>query len=161
MNCYLQNFIKKILSCITRYYSCLATYEKEVTVPPLLLQSGLTLRLDFGEAKTAAQVGPRLQALLEAPVRDAAVVYVNDRRAGSVWCPPFSLDVTGLLKPGQNRIRILVGNTAINYMSGHALPNYRLLNLKYGERFQPQDMNNLQPLPSGLLGAIRLLAERQ
>ncbi len=145
----------------TRYYSGLATYEKDVNVPQSLLQSGLTLRLDFGEAKPAAQVGPRLQARLEAPVRDAAVVYVNDRRAGSVWCPPFSVDVTGLLKPGQNRIRVVVGNTAINYMAGHALPNYRLLNLKYGERFQPQDMNNLQPLPSGLLGAIRLLAVRQ
>jgi hypothetical protein len=102
-----------------------------------------------------------LQALLDAPVRDAAVVYVNGRRAGSAWCPPYSVDVTGMLKPGQNRIRIEVGNTAINYMAGHALPDYRLLNLKYGVRFEPQDMKDLRPLPSGLLGAVQLVASSE
>jgi len=142
----------------TLYYSGLAAYEKDVTVPASLLQSGLTVRLDLGEGKPTTQVGPRLQALLDAPVRDAAVVYVNDRRAGAVWCPPFSVDVTGLLKAGSNRIRIVVANTAINYMAGHALPDYRLLNLRYGVRFEPQDLNDLRPLPSGLLGAIQLVA---
>jgi len=28
----------------------------------------------------------------------------------------------------------------------------------YGVRFQPQDMERLQPLPSGLLGPVRLIA---
>jgi len=31
-----------------------------------------------------------------------------------------------------------------------------LLNQRYGERFTPQDMGNLQPLPSGILGGLRL-----
>jgi hypothetical protein len=70
------------------------------------------------------------------------------------------LNVTKLLKRGENRIRIVVGNTAINYMAGHRLPDYRLLNLRYGVRFEPQDMENLQPLPSGLLGPIRLVVAR-
>jgi hypothetical protein len=145
----------------TLYFSGLATYEKDVTVAESMLRSGWTLRLDFGEGKPAPQAGPRLQALLDAPVRDAAVVYVNGRRAGSAWCPPYSVDVTGMLKPGQNRIRIEVGNTAINYMAGHALPDYRLLNLKYGVRFEPQDMKDLRPLPSGLLGAVQLVASSE
>ena len=38
-------------------------------------------------------------------------------------------------------------------------PDYRELNQRYGERFQPQDMENLQPLPSGLLGPVRLIAQ--
>jgi hypothetical protein len=33
-----------------------------------------------------------------------------------------------------------------------------LLNLKYGERFQAQDLNNLMPLPSGILGDPKLVA---
>ena len=99
-----------------------------------------------------------MQAALEAPIREAAVVYINDRRAGSIWCPPFSLEVTGLLKRGENKIKIVVANTAINYMAGHALPDYRLLNLRYGERFQPQDMDKVQPIASGLIGNIRLIA---
>ena len=80
-------------------------------------------------------------------------------RAGSIWCPPYSIDVTSLLQVGQNQIRIQVANTAINYMAGHSLPDYRLLNLRYGERFQPQDMDKVQPITSGLLGPIRLISE--
>jgi hypothetical protein len=46
----------------------------------------------------------------------------------------------------------------MNYMAGHSLPDYRLLNLRYGERFQAQDIDKIQALPSGLLGAVRLVA---
>ena len=66
--------------------------------------------------------------------------------------------MTGLLKPGENRLRIAVGNLALNYMAGHRLPDYRLLNLRYGERFQAQDMDKVRPIPSGLLGTIRIIA---
>ncbi|HEX8142435.1 MAG TPA: glycosyl hydrolase [Pyrinomonadaceae bacterium] len=143
----------------TRYFSGTATYEKEVTVPANLLQSGLALRLDFGEGKPIAvqPLKAGMQAWLDAPVREAAVVYINDRRAGSVWCPPYSLDVTGLLRGGSNKVRIVVGNLALNYMAGRRLPDYRLLNLRYGERFQAQDMDKVQPVPAGLLGPIRLI----
>ena len=33
---------------------------------------------------------------------------------------------------------------------------YRLLNLRYGERFQAQTMDQVKPLPSGLLGPVRV-----
>ncbi len=147
----------------TRYYSGVAAYEKDVTVPEEALAPGLGLRLDFGEAKAASGVSPRerLQALLEAPVREAAVVYVNGQKAGSVWRPPYWLDVTGLLKPGANHIKIVAANLAINYLAGHSKPDYRLLNLRYGERFTPQNMDNLQPLPAGLLGPIRLIGVKK
>ena len=56
-------------------------------------------------------------ASLEAPVRDAAVVYVNGKRAGAAWTPPYRVEVTGLLKEGDNEIRIDVGNTAVNYLA--------------------------------------------
>jgi len=65
--------------------------------------------------------------------------------------------LTGYLKPGENRLRLVVGNLALNYMAGHRLPDYRLLNLRYGERFQAQDMDKVLPVPAGLLGNIRLI----
>lgn len=144
----------------TRYFSGTATYEKEVSIPEGLLQRGQTVRLDFGEGKPVPVQTLRngMQTWLEGPVREAAVVYVNDARAGSVWCPPYSVDVTGLLRSGSNRIRIEVANLALNYMAGRRLPDYRLLNLRYGERFQAQDMDKVQPIPAGLLGPIRLVA---
>jgi hypothetical protein len=83
---------------------------------------------------------------------------MNDKRVGAVWCPPYEIDVTKFLTLGSNRLRIEVANTAMNYMAGHSLPDYRLLNLRYGERFQAQDMDKIQALPSGLLGPVRLIA---
>lgn len=144
----------------TRYFSGVATYEKGIDVTENMLQDGLTVRLDFGEGTAIPQLNLRagMQAWLDGPVREAAVVYVNGQRAGSVWCPPYALDVTRLLRRGHNRLRIVVGNLALNYMAGHRLPDYRLLNLRYGERFSAQDMDKVRPIPSGLLGRIRLVA---
>jgi hypothetical protein len=144
----------------TRYFSGVATYEKEVNVSTAFLQKGLNVRLTFGEGVplTPQSLRSGMQAWLDGPIREAAVVYINDARVGSVWCPPYSLDVTTHLKSGNNKIRVVVGNTAMNYMAGHSLPDYRLLNLRYGERFQPQDMDKIQVLPSGMLGPITLSA---
>jgi len=89
-------------------------------------------------------------------VREAAEVFVNGKRAGVVWHPPYTVDVSAFVKTGKNDLRIVVGNTAINSMAGRALQDYRLLNDRYGERFIPQGMDNLQPLGSGLVGGLRL-----
>jgi hypothetical protein len=144
----------------TRYFSGVAAYEKTVEVPAAMIRPGLALRLDLG-APTAIPVGQLrngMQAWVDAPVRDAAVVYVNGTRAGTAWCPPYTVDVTALVRPGTNIIRIEAANTAINHMAGRALPDYRLLNLRYGARFEPQDMDKVQPVPAGLFGPIRLVA---
>ena len=139
----------------TRYFSGVATYEKSIN---LKLDKG-TLYLDFGAGRpiqsTPLKNGSR--TWIEAPIRDAAVIYVNEQRVGAIFSPPYSINISPFLKNGENKIRIEVANTAINYLAGHRLPDYKLLNLKYGERFQPQDMENLQPLPSGLFGEIKLI----
>jgi len=141
----------------TRFFSGTATYESAFTlkvVPP-----GSTFTLDFGPGKPLepADKGPGMRAWLEAPIRDAAVITVNGQRAGSVWCPPYQLDISAFVRPGTNTLSIRVGNTALNHMAGRPLPDYRLLNLRYGERFQPQGMESITPLPSGLIGAPSLL----
>jgi hypothetical protein len=149
----------------TRDFSGVATYERTVAIPAGVLRGGAamrSMRLDFGEPRASGPREPnaRMQAWLDAPVREAAVVFVNDRRVGSVWCPPYSIDITSALKPGDNRIRIQVANLAVNHMAGRALPDYRLLNLRYGVRFEAQDMDKVLPVPSGLFGPIRLIPER-
>jgi hypothetical protein len=53
-----------------------------------------------------------------------------------------------------------VANLAINEMAGHALPDYRLLNLRYGTRFVPQGFEKFQPLPAGILGTVELRIEK-
>ena len=96
---------------------------------------------------------------MDAPVREAAILYINSQRAGSLWCPPYSIDVTGKLKAGENQIRIEVANLAVNYMASIKLPNYDYegVTRQFGNRFQPQNLNLIQPLPSGLLGPVSLV----
>ena len=142
-----------------KYFSGEAAYERTVALRP----SSRPMFLTFGEGKpveagAGRRSGSGMRAWFEGPVRDAALVFVNGKRAGSVWRPPYEVEVTGLLKPGDNTIRVLVYNLAINELAKGPLPDYTALNAKYGERFQPQDMNNLQPLPSGLLGPVSLVA---
>ena len=150
----------------TRFFSGVATYRKTVSVPAAMLAEGLRVHLDLGE--TAPQAAGRMRwgfgggsgmrANYNAAVREAAIVYVNDRRAAAVWCPPYEADLTGLLRAGENEIRIEVANLAANYIAAHPLPDYRKLNAVYGSRFQMQNLNLIQPTPSGLLGPIRLRA---
>jgi hypothetical protein len=141
----------------TRFFSGQATYEKTVDLPETWVRSGGEIYLNFGAGKPAAQ-DRRGGAAIESPVREAAQVYVNGSLAGSVWKPPYEVDVTRLLRAGSNTIRVVVANLGINRLAGTSLPNYRLLNVRYGERFQEQDMQAVQPVPCGMLGPVRLVA---
>ena len=144
------------------HFSGVATYEKTITVAPGMLNNGLSVAFDFGQGTPGLQErgGQGSHADLTAPVREAAILYINDQRAGSVWCPPYSVDVTGKLKAGENKIRVEVANLALNYMAGIQFPNYDYAGVtrQYGNRFQPQGLNLIQPMPSGLLGPVRLVA---
>lgn len=143
----------------TRYYSGVASYKRNIE----LKSDGGRYFLSFGAGTPVPfnekQRGSR--AWLESPVREAAEVFVNGQRVGSVWTPPYEIEITSHLKAGANELELRVGNLAINTLAGRTAPDYRLLNLRYGERFQPQDMENLQPLPAGLIGTspITVLTE--
>jgi hypothetical protein len=142
-------------------YSGVAAYEKTINVAPELLKAGLSVGFDFGQgAPLQERAGMGYHANWEGPIREAAIVYINDQRIGAVWAPPYSLDATGKLKAGENKIRIEVANLAVNYMAGIKLPNYDYegVTRQFGNRFQPQNLNLIRPLPSGLLGSVRLVA---
>jgi hypothetical protein len=146
----------------TKYFSGTAVYEKYFYLTGSSLRQSASVVLDFGDAK-ALEVLPQrngMRTWIEPPIREAAVIKVNGQRAGSLWCPPYRIDIRPFLKPGPNDIRIEVANTAINFMAGRRLPDYKLLNLRFGERFQPQDMDKIHPIPSGLIGPIKLVLKK-
>jgi hypothetical protein len=143
-----------------KYYSGSAIYTRTVEVPEAVAKSGRVI-LDFGEGTPVArellhQAGTR--TWYDPPIREVAVVSVNGKPAGDLWHPPYRLDVTALIHAGANELHIVVANTAINELASRAAPDYRLLNLRYGEKFTPQDMDHLEPLPSGILGTVRLIS---
>jgi hypothetical protein len=149
-------------------FSGVATYEKTITIADEMLQDGLSLSFDFGQptvlqSSGGGRGGGGFHVALEGPVREAAVLYLNDERIGSVWSPPYSIPVSGHLEAGENKVRIEVANLAMNYMAGIKLPNYNYAGVtqRFGNRFQPQHLDLVQVLPSGLLGPIRLVAAAQ
>lgn len=145
-----------------RYYSGTATYTRTVEIRPDFPQDG-TAMLDFGIGTPVERTKSSLAGIrtwLDAPLRDAAVVYVNGKLAGTVWHAPFVLDIGPFLRTGSNELKIVVANTAINELAGRAPTDYRLLWLRYGKRFAPQDMDHLEPLPSGILGPLRIVSAK-
>ena len=153
----------------TRFFSGTVTYRRTFQMLSPFREPGVRAVLDFGEAKPSEREllpggtlrGNSYAALVAPPVREAATIFVNGQRAGSLWAPPYRLDITDLLRDGENEIRVDVYNTAINQLAeGGRLPDMRPVVERYGQRFRLQDLEGLRPLPSGILSPVRLLAEK-
>ena len=101
-------------------YSGSASYERTFTLAAAM--RGKQVWLDLGEVGVAAEV------------------WVNGVKAGERVWKPFRFDVTKLLRPGENRLRIVVANSDAN---ARAVANQRQL-------LGAIDLN-------GLHGPVRLL----
>ncbi len=164
LRCNMQSLVSWTSSPKTLYYSGVAVYRRTFQVSANQLRHARIL-LSFGHGKPiqkpAHPVHMGTQAWYDPPIHVAAVVFINGHPAGALWHPPYRLRITRLLKPGVNHIAVRVANTAMNEMAGKSLPSYRLLWMRYGRRFTPQQMNLVHPLPSGLLGNVTLLRRSQ
>ncbi len=82
-----------------KYFSGTATYSHDwhMTAP---LAPGQRVMLDLGRVEVVAEV------------------KVNGRSAGLVWKEPYRLDITDLVKPGSNRMEIVVTNLWTNRLIG-------------------------------------------
>jgi hypothetical protein len=105
------------------------------------------------------RTGPGIHAYYDPPIHEAALVTINGRPAGALWHPPYRLDVTKFLHPGVNHVEFHVFNTALNAWSALAPRDYGPLIAKYGDRFQMQDLNQVMPVSSGILGPIQLVTQ--
>ena len=83
-----------------RYFSGTATYCKQVIVPADFLSPDRRVFLDLGN------------------VMNLAAVTVNGQTLGVLWHPPYRIDITPALKPGENSLEIAVTNTWHNRLIG-------------------------------------------
>jgi len=153
-----------------QFYSGEGDYTRSFTLAATPKKDAQLL-LDFGEGtpiadgKAASNADPHaavshgIHALLDPPIREAAIIYVNGQRAGSLWHPPYRIDISKFVHTGVNQLEVRVYNTAINELAGQPPPDYSALYAKYGKRFEPQDMDNLKPVPSGIIGTVRLISK--
>jgi alpha-L-rhamnosidase len=130
-----------------RFFSGIATYRKEVEVPPL------------GNRRAVLHLG-RVEA--------TARVFMNGKEAGTLWTPPFALDVTRFLRSGTNVLSVEVANLWPNRLIGdaHLPPEKRTTstNIKRLPNAWSTPMVELPSakyglLPSGLLGPVEIRFE--
>ena len=94
-----------------------------------------------------------------------AKVRVNGKDLGTVWTHPWTADLTGAVKPGENELEIQVANTWLNRLVGDAgLPkekrrtNTNVVYEKGKRKLRAfQSFGSEDPLmPSGLMGPVGL-----
>jgi hypothetical protein len=146
-----------------KYYSGIATYRKTFTCPEPRL-----VRRSLDEGGTLNPVFLSLGT-----VHDLARVKLNGKDLGVVWCAPWRVEVTGVLKSGENQLEIEVANRWPNRLIGDKQPsdaNARTVKspdgFLGGEEFKTgrYTFTTHDPygadsplLPSGLLGQVQLL----
>ena len=125
-----------------KHYSGRATYRKTFNAPQSARKPDRRIYLDLGTLHSVAEV------------------RLNGRDLGVLWCAPWKVDVTGLLKPTGNRLEIDVTNVWANRIIGDAaLPENKRLTWTSATG----GLSNLKPThklsPSGLRGPVTLRME--
>jgi hypothetical protein len=82
-----------------RNYSGTSSYRISFNVTSEMLSDGLLVELDLGR------------------VYEVGEVWLNDKRIGVSWYPPYRIDITGHLKKGTNELRIDVANILKNHLA--------------------------------------------
>jgi hypothetical protein len=121
-----------------RYFSGTAAYETSLQAPASWFAKGERLEIDLGAVKNLAEV------------------LVNDQSAGLLWKPPFRGYITGLLRPGANRLTVRVTNLWPNRLIGDKQPNANPVAVT---TFNPYSAGS-PLLDSGLLGPVTILRVR-
>ena len=119
-----------------RYYSGMAAYSNTFVLAKKDKHASYQLRLPL--------------------VNAAAEVIVNGKRAGVVWCSPWSADITKQLRMGKNQIELRVCNTLWNRLVGDAnRPEAERIMVQSHELAKPDD----RLVPSGIVGKVTICAK--
>ncbi|MEI7909977.1 MAG: glycosyl hydrolase [Verrucomicrobiota bacterium] len=117
-----------------KYYSGTAIYRNtlQATAPA----AGESTILDLGLA------------------REIATVKLNGKPLGTLWAPPFQLDITRALVPGANPLEIEI----VNFWPNRIIGDASLPESQRHTRTNIRTLTTKTPLmPSGLLGPVRIL----
>ena len=129
----LTDWSKNIDSAI-KYYSGIAIYKNHFNLAEKNLAQRILLNFD--------------------EVKNMAVIKINGKYAGAIWCLPYQVDITDAIKKGDNEVTVEVVNTWINRLVGDSrLPEANRKTWLSVNTFKPTQALE----PSGLIGQVKLL----
>ena len=115
-----------------KYFSGIATYKNSFNLK--VVTKNQVVQIDLGEVKNLAEV------------------YVNGKKAATLWKQPFMTDITSFVHAGINNIEIKVVNSWVNRLIGDAQPGAKKITF-----IVLPLLNENSPLEeSGLLGPVKL-----
>ena len=98
---------------------------------------------------------------MSSPLSDyAAEIYLNETPCGTLWAPPYRVDITHAAHSGANALRVVVHNTAANALSAdqHLLEATATVTKEFGRRFDLQHVEHAADyLNSGLLAVPTII----
>ena len=125
-----------------KFYSGRATYRKTFDADEAIRVPGKRVYLDLGTLHNLAEV------------------RLNDKDLGVLWCAPWKVDVTGMLKPTGNTLQIDVVNAWANRLIGDAaLPKDKRLSWSSLSDTIKAVKPDHKLAPSGLRGPVTLRVE--
>jgi hypothetical protein len=92
----------------------------------------------------------------------SAHVRLNGTDLGALITSPFRIDITGAIRPGSNHLEVEVANLPANRVAdldrrGENWKKFLFVNIRY----QPFDATKWAPIASGLVGPVKLIAQRK
>ena len=134
----------------TEHFSGTGRYETEFSLTSNQVTADAQMILDLGK------------------VGDVADVELNGKNIGVAWMWPYRLDITDVVRPGKNKLVVLVTNQLVNYVSGlKEAPDVPLeLQPRLGKadptvykqsNIAKKDMSQTDLPPSGLMGPVQIV----
>ena len=126
-----------------KYYSGTAVYFKEFTLSKEQCADNLKQLLKFDKVKEAAEI------------------YVNGKKAGTIWTTDYCCDISNYVKEGKNTLEICVANTWNNRLAGDDLhpenKRYTYYPVKsYSPEKERRKYSETDMLESGIIGGVRI-----
>lgn len=122
-------------------------YERDLELSAADCAGPLVLDLGVGrvlaEDDPAVTGGSGYRVRYGVPVREVAEVSLDGQHLGTLWAPPYRVDLPDGLEPGLHRLRIAVSGTTAPAVAAdpHAARTVAAAHAAYGERFQQQDLS--------------------
>lgn len=128
-----------------KYFSGTATYRNSFQAPADA--EGKKIILDLGE------------------VRDVAEVFVNGKSAGILWTKPYRADISSLVQPGRNDLKIEIVNLWVNRLTGDMPLDPKDRYCKTNQSYMTAEVwpGGDEPFrlqPAGLLGPVMLTMKK-